>query len=145
MFWFKTFNYGRKFFNSKYGKTFKWIDVRKDCVINTDVIKPQFRELKSDIKTDNEKAMNLVNKRLDHKKVKIKFKFEGNRRQHDFNSDLIQELQSTKNKVESTSIEELEEMLGDIEKKLDHQNKLIKIADRSEGGGTQSSSTNEGT
>ena len=96
----------------------------------SDVIKQQFQELKSDIKTDNEKAMNLVNKRLDHKKEKIEFKFEGNRRQYDFNSDLIQELQSMKNKVESTSIEELEEMLGDIEKKLVRRNKLIKIADR---------------
>ena len=100
----------------------------------SDVIKQQFQELKSDIKTDNEKTMNLVNRRLDHKKEKIEFKFEGNRRQYDFNSDLIQELQSMKNKVESTSIEELEEMLGDIEKKLVHRNKLIKIADRSEGG-----------
>ena len=70
---------------------------------------------------------------MEHKSARIEFKFEGNKRQYEFNSDLEQELESMKSKIETTSTEDLEEQLEHMVKKLRHRNKLMKIADRSEG------------
>ena len=80
--------------------------------------------------------MVVVSKKLEHKSARVEFKFEGNKCQYEFNSDLQQELESMKSKIETTSIEDLEEQLENMVKKLRHRNKLIKIADRSEGGWT---------
>ena len=102
----------------------------------SDVIKRQFRELKTDLRHDSEKALDVVSKKLEHKSARIEFKFEGNKRQYEFNSDLQQELESMKSKIETTSIEDLEEQLENMVKKLRHRTKLIKIADRSKGGWT---------
>ena len=110
----------------------------------SDVIKRQFQELKSDLRHDSEKALDDISKKMEHKSARIEFKFEGNKRQYEFNSDL-QELESVKSKIEITSIEDLEEQLENMVKKLRHRNKLIKIADSSEGGWTRFTSTNEET
>ena len=70
----------------------------------SDVIKRRFRELKSDLRHDSEKALVVVSKKMEHKNSRIEFKFEGNKRQYEFNSDLQQELESMKSKIETTSI-----------------------------------------
>ena len=102
----------------------------------SDVIKRQFRELKSAFRHNSEKALDAVSKKLEHKSARIELKFEGNKRQYEFNSDLQPELESMKSKTETTSIEDLEEQLENMVKTLRHRNMLTKIAYRSEGGWT---------
>ena len=72
----------------------------------SDVIKHQFPELKSDLRHDSEKALDAVSKTLEHKIARMEFKFEGNKCQNKFNSDLQQELESMISKIETMSIED---------------------------------------
>lgn len=100
----------------------------------TDVIKQQFSQLKTDIRNDNEKTLDIVNKKLGSKKDNVELRYEGNKRQFQFNSEILEDIDTIKNKIDSSSIEDVEECLDKITNKLIHRNKLIKMADRSEGG-----------
>ncbi|VDI24886.1 Hypothetical predicted protein [Mytilus galloprovincialis] len=59
-----------------------------------------------------------------------KFKFEGNSKQHSFNSLRLDEIFKTKSLIERGSLEAALKLLGDSEKALKERNKVIRIADK---------------
>lgn len=64
----------------------------------------------------------------------ITWRREGNKIQFSFNADLLDVVTQTKWAIDNKKEEYASELLLDIEKKLSQRNKLIKLADSSEGG-----------
>ena len=98
------------------------------------VLSEKFVSIKKDFESETEKNLLVMKRKLEHKEEITSFKYEGNRKQHAFNCELKEKLQDMKCSIESTTVEDLESVFDDMIRKLDHRNKLIKIADRSEGG-----------
>lgn len=64
----------------------------------------------------------------------VEFKFKGNKEQYLFNSNILDNLSKVSTRLELGRLEETIPIIRSIEKDILHRNKLIKIADRSDGG-----------
>ena len=98
-------------------------------------LKGQKREL-STLKEDVRENCLAVSS--DVKKLKIQrdlvWKYEGNKIQYKFNSDLEDTLKQIRWGVDNGKFEYVHECISEAEEKLKSRNKLIRIADSSEGG-----------
>lgn len=95
-------------------------------------INEQFDTLKNEIR-GNSVAISGELKKL-KTSADFKWKREGNRIQFELNSEILTDIRQAKWGVENNKIEYTSEVLEEIERKIQKRNKLIQIADSSEGG-----------
>lgn len=96
------------------------------------IISSEFRNLKKQLL---EKPTNTLKRKLEEEKSAT-FKYNGNQRQFDFNYSIINKLEHVKSILEVSSIEDIEAEIDKVVTDIQGRNKLIKIADRTEGGWT---------
>ena len=74
--------------------------------------------------------MHSLKRKIEEEK-QVSFKYKGNQKQFDFNWSVIHKLAERKNSLDASTIEDIES--GNIIRDIKGRNKLIKIADRTEG------------
>ena len=104
-----------------------------------DGIKDQLSTILAELNSLKEEVHgNSINVATEVKKLKsdkdIKWRFEGNKVQHDFNGDIEDTVKQSLWALQNGKYDYCEEQLKDIQEKLHKRNKLIKIADSSPGG-----------
>ena len=97
------------------------------------IITSEFRELKRDLSINNtsSKSSCIKRKYVDDAFV---FKYAGNKKQFDFNVGILKQLAEIRDSLESSSIEDIEGKLDSAIKDIEGRLKLIRIADKTEGG-----------
>ncbi|MES9880155.1 MAG: hypothetical protein ABW185_04660 [Sedimenticola sp.] len=100
----------------------------------TDVMKDQFHHMKSDLSSEAERNLDLMKRKMVQTDENVVFRYEGNKKQYDFNSKARNAVLETKFSLETSTIEDIGDSLENVVKLIEHRNKLIKIADRSDGG-----------
>ena len=98
------------------------------------IISSEFRDLKKQLINTN-KPVNYL-KRKYPEEGNINFKYTGNQKQYDFISSVLFKLEELKKLLEISVVEDIEASIDEIVKDINSRNKLIKIADRTEGGWT---------
>ena len=98
------------------------------------IISSEFRDLKKQLLNTN-KPVNYL-KRKYPEEGNINFKYTGNQKQYDFNCSVLFKLEELKKLLEISVVEDIEASIDEIVKDINSRNKLIKIADRTEGGWT---------
>ncbi|KAH3824686.1 hypothetical protein DPMN_126536 [Dreissena polymorpha] len=81
-----------------------------------------------------------VSSKQDHND--IKWKYEGNKQQYDFNCDVHEGIQQCMWAIENQKSDYAKEVLSEVAKKIHTRNKHIRIAETSEAGGKLSNSMN---
>ena len=94
------------------------------------IISSEFRDLKKQLL---EKPVNSLKRKPEEEKT-VSFKYNGNQKQFDFNCSVIEKLGHLKCSLEESTIEDIESEIENIIRDIRSRNKLIKIADRTEGG-----------
>ena len=92
------------------------------------IMSSEFRDLKKQL---IEKPSNSLKRKIVDDKS-VSFKYNGNQKQYDFNCSVVQNLRNIKCILEDSTLEDIDKVLSDVQ----GRNKLIKIADRTEGGWT---------
>ena len=98
------------------------------------IISSEFRDLKKHLLNTN-KPVNYL-KRKYPEEGNINFKYTGNQKQYNFNCSILFKLEELKKLLEISVVEDIEASIDEIVKDINSRNKLIKIADRTEGGWT---------
>jgi hypothetical protein len=93
----------------------------------------KFSELKMDLKIESEWAAESARKkvRLDNS---VLIKKAGNKIQFDFNNEILDSLDCVEKAISYRDANKAKEALAEIKEKINHRNKLIRIADSSQGG-----------
>jgi hypothetical protein len=99
----------------------------------------EMREQKREISSLKEEVRgNSLSVRSEVKKLKteheLKWRYESNKIQHDFNSELHENISQVIWAIENSNQEYARELVNDACEQLKRRNKLIRIADTSEGG-----------
>ena len=94
------------------------------------IITSEFRDLRKQL--IDKPAYSLKRKVEDEKQVSLKYN--GNQKQFDFNCSVIHKLAEVKNSLDASTIEDIDSEIENIIRDIKGRNKLIKIADRTEGG-----------
>ena len=91
-------------------------------------LKRELSELKTEVRGSAQAVKKLKSD------SQIKWKYEGNKLQHNFNSDLLEDLQQVSWALQNSKIHYVDELVSGLKEKINKRNKLIKIADSSEAG-----------
>ena len=89
--------------------------------------------LKRGIQEDSLSNIDSITKKL-KQESKVFFKFEGNKKQFYFNSDLAEKVQSASTALGKRNLEVVKGCLEDIDADIKKPNKLIRLADKSAAG-----------
>ena len=89
--------------------------------------------LKRDIQEDSLSNTDSIAKKL-KEESKVSFKFEGNKKQFYFNSDLAEKVRSTSTALGKRKLEVVKGYLEEIDADIKKRNKLIRLADKSAAG-----------
>ena len=89
--------------------------------------------LKRDIQEDSLSNTDSIAKKL-KEESKVSFKFEGNKKQFYFNSDLAEKVQSASTALGKRNLEVVKGYLEEIDADIKIRNKLIRLADKSAAG-----------
>ncbi|KAK3084775.1 hypothetical protein FSP39_018673 [Pinctada imbricata] len=91
-------------------------------------LKRELSELKTEVRGSAQAVKKLKSD------SQIKWKYEGNKLQHNFNSDLLEDLEQVSWGLQNSKIHYVDELVSGLKEKINKRNKLIKIADSSEAG-----------
>lgn len=94
------------------------------------IISSEFRDLKKQLL---EKPVNSLKRKPEEEKA-VSFEYNGNQELFDFNCSVRDKLGHLKCSLEESTIEDIESEIENIIRDIRTRNKLIKIADRTEGG-----------
>ena len=94
------------------------------------IITSEFKDLKKQLL---EKPVNSLKRKSEEEKT-VSLKYNGNQKQFDFNCSFIEKLGHLKCSLEESTIEDIESDIEKVIRDIRSRNKLIKIADRTEGG-----------
>ena len=88
--------------------------------------------LKEEIADGTHKTTSAAVKKL--KETEVTFKFEGNKKQYQFNCSLAEQVALAQRALKRKRTSQLDEVLGELEKQIKKRNKLIRLADKSPAG-----------
>lgn len=98
------------------------------------LISAEFRDLKKEMKIGATTDSNQRILKRKHSEDSASFKYSGNKKQFEFNVSVLEKLESVKGSLDSVTVEDVQDSLNDIINDLQGRNKLIHIADKTEGG-----------